>query len=74
MLESARILASASVIVLIVAVAAWGNLLGRLQSRRLNGGAAAKDGDPEIAARLLLAGVGLSDVAAVLAIAGWFTS
>lgn len=74
MLEAARILASISVTLLIVAVAAWGDLWGRMQVRRLNGSAAAKAGNLEVAARLLLSAVGLIAVAAVLAIAGWLAS
>lgn len=71
MLEAARILASVSVLVLVVALAAWANPLGRPQLRRIDGTAANED-NLEVAALLLLVGVGLSAVAAFLAIAGWF--
>jgi hypothetical protein len=74
MLEAARIMASISVLLLIGALVAWMNLLGRPQFRRLNGSAAANVGNPQIAALLLLVAVGLSAVAAILAIAGWFAA
>ena len=75
MLESAHILASVSVILLIVAIVAWVNPLARSKIRRLNGSAAAADvGHLQIAAVLLLAAVGLSAVAAMLAITGWFAT
>ena len=74
MLEAARILAGVAVILLIVAVAVWANPLGRPQLRRPNGSAVANGGHLQIAAYLLLASVGLSAVAAVLAIGGWFAT
>ncbi len=74
MLEVARILASVAVILLTVAIAAWANRLRRPSLRRLNGSAVANGGNLQIAALLLLAAVGLSAVAAVLAIAGWFAT
>ena len=74
MLEVARILASIAVILLIVAIAAWANPLGRSPLRRLDGSAVANGGNLQIAALLLLAAVGLSAVAAILAIAGWFAT
>ena len=74
MLEAARILASFSVILLILAFVAWTNPWGRTQVRRLNGRAASAVDYTQIAAVLLLTAVGLSGVAATLAIAGWFTT
>ena len=74
MLEAARILAGVAVILLIVAVAAWANPLGRPQLRRPNGSTVANGGNLQIAALLLLAAVGMSAVAAILAIAGWFAT
>jgi len=74
MLDAARILAGVAVISLIVAVAAWVNPLGLPSLRRLNGSAVANGGNLQIAALLLLAAVGLSAVAAILAIAGWFVA
>jgi len=41
--------------------------------RQING-SAANVGNPEVAALLLFAAVGLSAVAAILAIAGWFAT
>ncbi len=74
MTEVARILASVSVLLLIGALIVWMNLRGRPQLRRLNGGTLANVGNPQAAALLLLAAVGLSAVAAILAIAGWFAT
>ena len=73
MLEAGRILAGGSVLLLITALAAWANPLGRPQLRQING-SAANVGNPEVAALLLFAAVGLSAVAAILAIAGWFAT
>jgi hypothetical protein len=70
MLEVARILASIAVLLLIVAFAAWANPLARPPLRRPNGSAIAHGGNIQIAALLLLAAVGVSAVAAILAIAG----
>lgn len=74
MLETARILASVSVMLLIGALVAWMNLLRRPQLRLPNGIAVANDGNRQLAASLLLAAVGFSAVAAMLAIAGWFAT
>ncbi len=73
MLEVARILAGISAISLILAIAAGIGPLGRQQVRRLNGSAAVDDRYLLMAAYLLLAAVGLSGIAAVLAISGFFT-
>jgi len=73
MLEVARILAGISAISLILAIAAGIGPLGRRQVRRLNGSAAVDDRYLLMAAYLLLAAVGLSGIAAVLAISGFFT-
>jgi len=72
MLEAARVLAGVAVILLIVAIAAWANHLGPPQLRRPNDSAVTNSGNLQIAALLLLAAVGISAVAAILAIAGWF--
>jgi len=74
MLEVARLLASVSVLLLIGALIVWMNLRGRAQFQRLNASAAANVGNPQIAAVLLLAAVGVSAAAAILAIAGWFAA
>jgi hypothetical protein len=70
MLEAARILSGVAVIMVIGALAAYMNLLGRPQLQRLNGDASANIGHLQIAALLLMTAVGLSAVAAILAIAG----
>jgi hypothetical protein len=72
MLEVARVLASVSVILLIVAFAAWAGPLARLQLR-LSNGSTANGAKSEFAALMLFAAVGLSAVAAILAIA-WFAT
>jgi hypothetical protein len=72
MLEAARILAGVSVFLLIVALVAWANSLGLSQLRRLDG-SAANVNNPEFAALLLFAAVGLSAVAAILAVVGFAT-
>lgn len=74
MLEGSHILAGVSVMLLIGALVAWMNLLGRPQLRLPNRIAAANPGNRQLAALLLLAEVGLSAVAAMLAIAGWFAT
>ncbi len=74
MLEVAYILAGIAVILLAMAIAAWATPLGRPTTRRLNGSAVAKDGHLQTAALLLMAAVGSSAVAAVLAVAEWFAA
>jgi hypothetical protein len=74
MLEAARILASVGVILLVAAVTAWANPLGRTQLRRPNGSTVANRANHQIAALLLLSAFGLSAAGAALAIAGWFAT
>ena len=73
MLELARILAGIAAISLILAIAAGIGPLGRQQLRRLNGSTTVDDRFLQIAAYLLMAAVGLSGIAAVLAIAAFAT-
>ena len=68
MLEVARILAGISAISLILAIAAGIGPLSRQQLRRLNGGTAVDDRFLKMAAYMLMVAVGLSGVAAVLAV------
>jgi hypothetical protein len=74
MLEAARILAGIALMSLIVAIIAWANPSRQRQLRRLNGSAIAHRDNLLIAARMLLAAVGLSGLGAALAIAGWFAT
>ena len=74
MLDFARIVAGISLIPLILAMAAGISPLGRQQLRRLNGSAATDDRYLRMATYLLMAAVGLSCVAAFLAISGLFTT
>ena len=71
-LEIARILAGVSLVTLIAALVAWANPLFRPQLRSLNGRTAALTVNPQAAALLLLAAVGVSVVAAILASGVWF--
>ena len=73
MLEVARILAGISAISLILAIAAGIGPLGRQQLRRLNGSTAVDDRFFQMAAYLLMTAVGLSGIAAVLAITAFAT-
>lgn len=59
-------------ILLILAIAAAISPLGRRQIRQLDGAAAADDRYLQMAAYLLMTAVGLSAVAAFLAVTGWF--
>ena len=72
MLEIARILAGISAISLVLAIAVGIGPLGRQQQRRLNGSTVIDDRFLQMAAYLLMAAVGLSCVAAALAISGFF--
>ncbi|MCF2513975.1 hypothetical protein LVY65_02680 [Sphingomonas sp. G124] len=74
MLDAARIFASFAVIFMIAAMAAWLNPVGRPVLRRLNNIAVAKGSNPTIAALLLLVALGLSAVAVMVVIAGWFAT
>ena len=71
-LEIARILASVSLMMLAGAFVAWTSPLGRPQARWLNDRAAALAVKPQTAALMLLAAVGVSGVAAILASGVWF--
>jgi len=70
MLEVARIMASIAAILLIGAFVAWASPLGRPPLPRPKGSAVANGVNIQIAALLLLASVGVSAAAAILAIAG----
>ena len=56
---------------LIGALIAWMGLLGRPQLRRLDGRVVENTANQQIAASLVLAAVGSSALAAILAIGGW---
>jgi hypothetical protein len=73
MLEIARIVSGIALIPLILAMAAGVSPLGRRQLGRLNGTAAVDDRFLKVAAYLLLAAVGLSCVAAFLAMTAFAT-
>ena len=71
MIETAYVLASLSVMLLIGAFVAWFSLRSRSQFALASGHAEANAGHSQVAASLLLAGVCLSALAATLTIA-WF--
>lgn len=71
MLEAAHVLGFVSAILLIVAVAAWIKLSRGPELQRLDGSAAPKAGNVEIASQLLLLAAALSAVDAFLAIVAW---
>ena len=71
MLEFARIFAGMSMIALILAISAALTPQGRLPIRRLDGALAYDGRSLNLAAWLLMAAVGLSGLAALLAIS-WF--
>jgi hypothetical protein len=73
MIEVARIVAGIALVPLILAMAAGLSPLGRRQLRRLNGISAVDDRYLKAAAYLLMTAVGLSCVAAFLAISIFFT-
>lgn len=75
MIESARIVAGIALVPLVLAMVAGLSPLGRQQLRRLNGAGAAAVDDRYLkaAAYLLMTAVGLSCVAAFLAISVFFT-
>jgi hypothetical protein len=68
MLELSHILAGISVISLILAIAAAVSPLGRLQIRQLDGAVASDDRYLRMAAYLLMTAVGLSGIAALMAV------
>ena len=71
--EASEILGVVAVMLLIGALAVWTRPQHRAQLRRLNGSTVTVN-DPKIATLLLLAAVGLSGVAAFLAIASWIVT
>ena len=72
MLEAARILGWLAAALLVAAIAAWVPLLSGPGLRRLDGGIEPDVADTELASRALILAFGLSALAAVLAIGGWF--
>jgi hypothetical protein len=72
MLEAGQIIGCFSALLLVMAVAAWAKLLLRPVARPLNGIEAPNVGNVEIASRLIASAVGLSAVAAFIAVAGLF--
>jgi hypothetical protein len=71
MLEAARLLGGISVVLLVVAFATWLNLFSGPILRPIDGRARLSSARIELGSQLLLGAVGLSAVAAVLAVASW---
>jgi hypothetical protein len=71
MLEIARILALFSVVALVAGILAWVKLFQRPALQRLDGRSGKKPWRAETASQLVVVSVGMSAVAAVLAVAGW---
>lgn len=74
MLETAQFIAVLSAVFLIVAVAAWAKLLLRPVLQPQVGSVAANVGNVEMASQLIVLAVGLSAVAAFLAVTSWFAT
>lgn len=72
MIETSRILGFASVALLTIAIAAWLKIWRRPALARLNGTTTPNLAGGEFASRLLVLAAGLSAVAALVAITGWF--
>lgn len=73
MLEAARIIGCFSAILLVTAIAAWVELF-RTPALQPIDGRAAPNGKVEIASQILVLAVGLSVVAALLAVAAWIVT
>jgi hypothetical protein len=74
MLEAARIIGFFSALLLVASVVIWAKRLRGPLLQRLDGRIASNGHPAQIACRLLVAAVGLSALAALLAIAGWFSA
>jgi hypothetical protein len=74
MIEASRIFGFFSLILLAVAIGAWLKLWRRPKLARLDGAGPPNPPESEFASRLLVVAAGLSAVAAILAIAGWFAT
>lgn len=74
MLEVARIIGALSAVLLVVAVAAWVKLAGGPVLQRLKGRAVSNSSEAEFASRLVVLALGLSVVAAVLAVYAWIAN
>lgn len=72
--DAAQVIGWLAAASLIVAVGSWLKLLLQPAVQSLDGGASASVGRVEVASQLIALAVGLSAVAALLAIAGLFTT
>ena len=70
MLEGAQLFAGVSAVLLLAALLVWASLLKGPLLQRLNGSRASNARPAEIAARILATALGLSAIAAVVAIVG----
>ena len=74
MIEASRILGFASVALLAIAIATWLKIWRRPALARLDRARTPNLAQGEFASRLLILAAGLSAVAALVAIAGWFAT
>ena len=74
MIEASRILGFAAVTLLALAFAAWWKLWRTPALARLDGLKGSKLAEGEVASGLLVLAAGLSAVAALVAIGGWFAT
>jgi hypothetical protein len=72
--EAARILALFSALLLLASVVIWTNMLRGPLLQRLDGRRGSNDHPAELAGKALFLAVGVSAVAAILAVAGWSAS
>ena len=72
--EAAQLLASIAAVLLVIAIAAWVKLTRSPSMQRLDGSRVPDNGRVETAARLIVAAVSVSAVAAIFALAGLMSS
>jgi len=73
MLETAHILALFSAVLLLIAIAIWGEMLGGPLLQRLDGARASNSAPANVAIQVLLLALGLSALAAALAVVDWIS-
>lgn len=74
MLETSYIIAGLSAAVLTVAVVAWVKLFNGPALQRMDGGREPDPAKAELASQMLIVAVGLSAIAAILAVIRWFAA
>ena len=74
MLEASHILGFFSAFLLVVAVAAWARVLRTPALQRLDDKDGPRTSQTELAAQLMILALGMSALAAAIAIFGWFAT